>query len=172
MTTKPMTEQRTMPHDLDAEQALLGAILLNNKIYLAVRYFLTPQEFASPAHGVTFKICGKLIERDETADPATVVRIAKQDDSIAEFEVFSDLEDFGFEDFEKYLSSLPKTVSEVEAAKAHAVTIHELFIRRDLIALGEDIVNEAYDKEDQTAMERISFAIRYLMDLEASVKTE
>ena len=167
-----MTEYRRMPHDLDAEQALLGAILLNNKIYLAVRYFLTPKEFALRAHGVTYEICGKLIERDVTVDPAAVVRIANQDDSIPGFEVFSELEDFGLEDFEEYLSSLPKTVTEVEAAKAHAVTIHELFIRRDLIALGEDIVNEAYDKEDQTAMERIGFAIRCLMDLEGSVRTE
>jgi len=161
-----MTEYRTMPYDLDAERALLSAILLNNKIYWAVRDFLTPKEFALPQHGVTFEFCRKLIERGETVEAAAVVKFIGQDDSIEEFEEFS------LEDFDKYLTSLPKKIAEVEAAKAHAVTIHELFIRRELIGLGEGIVDDAYDREDQTARERIRFAIACLIDLEGSVATD
>ena len=115
-----MTEHRTMPHDLDAEQALLGAILLNNKIFLAVRYFLTPEEFALPAHGVTFEICRKLIERGETVDPAAVVRIADQDDKIAECEFFSELEDIGLGDIEEYRTGQPRSTGAVRSLYSQA----------------------------------------------------
>ena len=54
---------RSPPMNLEAEQALLGAILANNAAFEKVSDFLFPQHFADPVHARIFEACGKLIER-------------------------------------------------------------------------------------------------------------
>ena len=62
---------RTMPHNLEAEKSLLGAIFINNRAYEEVSEFLSPEHFAYPQHGRIFQACTKLIERGQIADPTT-----------------------------------------------------------------------------------------------------
>ena len=63
-----------MPHNTEAEMALLGAIFVNNRAYEAVSDFLRPEHFAYPQHGRIFEACMKLIERGQIADPVTLQR--------------------------------------------------------------------------------------------------
>jgi len=56
-------EPRQMPHNADAEQGLLGALLIDNRAFEKVSDFLKPEHFYAPAHGRIFGIIAKLIER-------------------------------------------------------------------------------------------------------------
>ena len=56
---------RLPPVNLEAEQALLGAILANNAAYERVSDFLLPEHFGDGVHGRIYEICGRLIERNQ-----------------------------------------------------------------------------------------------------------
>ena len=62
------TPPRTPPHNYEAEQALLGAILVNNRVYDRVTEFLRPEHFADALHGRIYEAIGKLIERGQIAN--------------------------------------------------------------------------------------------------------
>ena len=52
---------REQPHNIEAEQGLLGAILINNRAYEKVSDFLQSEHFSDPIHGRIFEACGKLM---------------------------------------------------------------------------------------------------------------
>src|SRR6266478_697898 len=63
---------RTAPHNIEAEQALLGAILINNDAFYRVSDFLEPKHFYEPIHGDIFQIAGSLIRLNKPATPITL----------------------------------------------------------------------------------------------------
>ena len=63
---------RTPPYNTEAEQALLGAILINNGAYLRVSEFLQPEHFGNAMHGRIFAAVGKLVDRGQTRQMRTV----------------------------------------------------------------------------------------------------
>ena len=68
----PNQNMRLPPQSVDAEQALLGAILTNNRAMEQVIEFLKPEHFANPIHGKIYKACQILLERGRLADPITL----------------------------------------------------------------------------------------------------
>src|SRR5579885_3022144 len=64
--------QRLPPANLEAEQALLGALLANNKAYDRVAEFLLPEHFADPVHGRIFQAIARRIESGQLADLVTL----------------------------------------------------------------------------------------------------
>src|SRR3546814_13721335 len=75
---------REPPHNLEAEQALLGAVLVNNRAYERVSEFLRPEHFADPVNGRIFEACGRLIDRGQTATPVTLKGGLAQDEASKE----------------------------------------------------------------------------------------
>ncbi len=145
---------RTMPHNLDAEKSLLGAIFVNNRAYEAVSEFLRPEHFAYPQHGRIFEACAKLIERGQIADPIVLKRY---------FEADENLSDIGGP---AYLAELAASAVTVINAGEYGNVIYDLFLKRELIALGEDVVNGAYGGEvDETATNQIEKTEQSLYDL-------
>ena len=67
------TPPRPLPHNYEAEQGVLGAILINNKAYDVVARVLAPEHFFDPIHGEIYAACGRLIERGRTADPISLM---------------------------------------------------------------------------------------------------
>ena len=67
---KPSPDQ--LPKNLEAEQALLGALLANNKAFERISEFLKPEHFADPVHAKIFNIISKLITRGHVADTITL----------------------------------------------------------------------------------------------------
>src|SRR5579863_3643554 len=67
------------PANTEAEQALLGAILINNAAYSRVAEFLLPEHFANAVHGRIYTAIGKLIERGQTANGTTLKNLFDQD---------------------------------------------------------------------------------------------
>ena len=65
-------EHRTLPQNIDAEQALLGALLIDNDAYDKVSTFLEPNHFFVPVHGRLYEATRALIQRGQVATPVTL----------------------------------------------------------------------------------------------------
>ncbi len=126
-----------VPHNEEAEQALLGAILLNNSVMEQVGDFLRPEHFYYPIHGEIFRAIQALLDRNQVADPITLRDFFDQSDTLKEFG--------GAE----YLINLTKSVISVMNTVDYGRIIYDLFIRRQLLSLAQETVNECrtYDVE-------------------------
>src|SRR5437899_862420 len=78
------TLERLPPHSLEAEQALLGALLHNNLAFERVAEFLKPEHFADPSHGRIYEAISHLINRAHIADPITLKEYFDRDDTLSE----------------------------------------------------------------------------------------
>ena len=75
---------KQIPHNLKAEKALLGSILLNNRAHEMVSEFLKPEHFAYERHGKIFEAINKLVERGQIADGITLQRFFEYDQGLSE----------------------------------------------------------------------------------------
>lgn len=145
---------RSPPHNLPAEQALLGAILVNNRAYERVSEFLKSEHFYDPGHQRIYAAVAKMVERGQHATPVTLKSYFDNDATLAP--------DGG----SAYLAELAAYVVSVVNATDYGKTIHDLFLRRQLIEVGTDMVNEAYQHDlDVDAMDQIETAEKQLFDL-------
>ncbi len=152
---------REPPVNYEAEQALLGAVLANNAAYEKVADFLRPDHFAEPVHGRIYEACGTLIDRAQQANAITLKNV---------FERSEELAGVGGA---KYLSELQGNFVSIINARDYGRTIHDLFLRRRLIAIGEDVVNDAFDHDlEVSANEQIEKAEQTLYTLAESGQTE
>src|SRR5262245_20272193 len=134
MTDTLDTAWRNPPHNLEAEQALLGAILVNNEAHDRVSDFLEMHHFHDPLHGAIFEAASKLIAEGKRADPVTLRPFFENVEPID-----SGTTAVG------YLGKLARNATTIISARDYGRTIHDLATRRQLILIGEDIVNAAYD---------------------------
>src|SRR5580692_3449503 len=119
---------RAPPHNIEAEQALLGAILVNNEAFYRVSDFLEPKHFLEGIHRRIFDIAGLTVNQ--------------------------------------YLARLAAEATTIINAEDYGRTVYDLSIRRDLITIGEDMVNIAYDAPvDATPQNHIEEAERKLFEL-------
>src|SRR5579863_3650519 len=75
-------EPRQMPHNADAEQGLLGALLIDNRAFEKVSDFLKAEHFYAPAHGRIYGVIAKLIERGQIASPVTLKALFHDDEDL------------------------------------------------------------------------------------------
>jgi len=152
--TTAAPDKRYPPHNYQAEQALLGALLHNNAVYEKVSDILYAACFADAAHGRIFESISRLIERGQIADPITLKDFFSKDES---------LEQVGGGE---YLVNLAASVVSVVNVREYAKTIHDMYLRRQLINLGEEVVNTAYSYDiDTDANVQIETAEQQLFDL-------
>ena len=152
---------RTPPSNLEAEQALLGAILVNNSAYHRVSGFLEPRHFAEAVHGRIFAAISKLIERGQIANPVTLKNLFDQDGALAEV------------GGAQYLVRLAASLVTILNAEDYGRTIHDLHLRRQLIGIGEDVVNDAYQHDlERLATQQIETAEKRLFELATTGQSE
>lgn len=149
--------ERTLPQSVDAEQALLGALLHNNLVYERVAEFLRPEHFATAVHGKIFQALGTLINRGQVADPITLRDYFEKDAS---------LQDVGGG---QYLAELATNIVSIINSEDYARKIYDLYLRRQLIDIGEEVVNTAHTFNlETTASNQIEIAEKKLFDLATS----
>ncbi len=124
---------RTAPHNIEAEQSLLGAILVNNDAFYRVSDFLEPRHFFEPIHQHLYEIAGSLIRLNKIATPVTLKTFVPAETDIGGMTVA------------QYLARLAAEATTIINAQDYGRTIYDLALRRDLIRIGEDLVNEAFD---------------------------
>lgn len=152
MSVAPLQRQtsaeavRQMPHNFQAEQALLGAILVDNSCYTRVSEFLRPEHFADPLHGRIFETSARLIERNQVVNPITLRPFFDREEALIELGGV------------KYLAHLAAAAISIIDASDYGRQIYELFLRRQLIAVGTDIVNAAYEPPTEPAAELVAGA--------------
>jgi replicative DNA helicase len=125
-------EFRIAPHNLDAEQALLGAILVNNDAYYRVSDFLEPGHFFEDLHRRIYELTATTIKAGKRASPVTVRTHLME-------------EDVGGLTVSQYLARLAAEAITIINAYDYGRVIYDLSIRRSLINIGEDLTNSAYD---------------------------
>src|SRR6266404_699943 len=152
---------REPPHNFEAEQALLGAILVNNAAYQRVAEFLRPEHFADPLHGKLYDSLSKLIERGQVVSAVTLKTYVEQDEAMKAAGGAT------------YLARLAAASVHVIDAAAFGRAVHDLYLRRQLIDLGEGVVNGAFGSDvEETALQQIEGAEKKLYDLASSGQTE
>jgi len=124
---------RSPPSNVEAEQALLGAVMVNNDCFHQLSSFLEPIHFYDPVHARIFEAICKLIQRGLLASPVTLKNYFDRDEGLAEI------------GGTQYLARLAASATTVINAEFYGRIIHDLSIRRGLIRLGEDVVNRSYD---------------------------
>ena len=134
LTRLPVPEApvRTAPHNIEAEQALLGALLVNNDAYYRVSDFLEAEHFSEDIHRRIYEISQQLIRAGKLATPITL-------------KTFLGDHDLGGMTVSQYIARLAVEATTVINAEAYGRTIYDLAMRRRLITIGEDMVNVAYD---------------------------
>lgn len=125
------------PHNLDAEQALLGALLMNNALFSRVPDGLQAVDFFDPIHGRIFAVIKEMISKGALADPITLRPRFAEDEGLAEI---------GGVD---YLVDLANSPYPDSAAGEYAKLIHDLSLKRNLIALAEETIMEARNGDSE-----------------------
>lgn len=152
---------RSLPHNIEAEKALLGALMVNNRVYEKISEYLRGEHFAFGPHGRIYEACAKLIERGQIADPVTLKRYFEQDESLSEI------------GGPKYLMELANSAVGVINAGEYGRLVYDLFLKRELIQLGETVVNRAYEADvTDDASNQIESAEQYLYDLATKGEAE
>ena len=148
--------QRLPPANVQAEQALLGALLANNKAYERVSEFLAAEHFADPIHGRIYQAISRRVEAGQLADPVTLK---------AEFEHAGILDEVGGT---AYLAQLGTAMVGIINAGEYGRTIHDTWLRRQLIDIGEVVVNNAFGADAELdGPQQIEVAEQALFDLAA-----
>lgn len=146
-------EYRSAPHNLEAEQALIGAILVNNAVLNNLSEGLEPVHFYVPLHQKIFEAIQRFHDRGMIADPISLRHFFHEDDEIT-----------GGAD--SYLARLAAKSVMVINPRDYSELIVDLALKRQLIDIGEGMVSEAYAPEDDSfAREQIERAEQQLFDL-------
>ena len=152
---------RLPPANTEAEQALLGAIFRNNLAHSRVADFLEPEHFSFAVHGRIYAAICKLIDKGQIANPVTLKNLFDQDASLVEI------------GGAQYLSRLAEAAVTIINAEDYGRQILDLHLRRQLIGLGEDVVNEAFQQDlDDPAIAQIERTEQKLYELASSGQAE
>ncbi|MEO1293272.1 MAG: DnaB-like helicase C-terminal domain-containing protein, partial [Pseudomonadota bacterium] len=131
---------KELPHNIEAEQALLGAILVNNDVVDKVA-FLEPSHFYDPVHRRIYEQLKRRVAQGKLATAVTMKTLMEADEGLKEL---------GGTD---YLGRLSKSAITIFNAKDYAQTVYELAMRRSLAEVGETISVRALDTSDDVKPE-------------------
>ncbi len=152
---------RVPPANSEAEQALLGAVLTNNKAYERVSEFLEAKHFADPVHARIYEAIAKLLEKGQLASVTTLKTYLESDGLLLEV------------GGPQYLARLAASAVTIINAYDYGKLVYDLYLRRQLIGLGEEMVNEAFAPDlDISASDQIEQAEQSLFELASAGSTE
>ncbi|MGR3615180.1 MAG: replicative DNA helicase [Paracoccaceae bacterium] len=123
--------ETTMPHSIEAEQQLLGAILTNNDVYDRIALIINASHFYDPVHARIFEVASARISRNALASPVTLKAFMEDDEGLKEL------------GGPAYLAKLAGASISAFAVRDYAQMIYDLAIRRELIGLGQTISEKA-----------------------------
>ena len=145
---------RIPPQNLEAEQAVLGAILSDNSNMEKVSEFLKPIHFVHPVHAKIYETCQNYLKNHRSADIIQLKPLFMNDDGLKEVG--------GVE----YLAKLVDAASTIINVVDYGREIFDCYTRRQLISLGTDMVNKAFDRNvDEDAPQQIEMAEKSLYEI-------
>ena len=148
-------EQKQMPCNIEAEQAVIGSILVSNEIYDEISSIVDTSKFFDPIHKKIFEIIEKLIAKGLLANPITLKNY---------FENHEGLKELGGQE---YLIKITKFSTSIKQAIDYANIVQEMHVRRELIKISESVLEQASSRTDfsNSGEEMIQNAEKSLFDL-------
>ena len=135
MEEKTNTEYKELPSNIEAEQALLGSLLIENRGFDNVADFLTAEHFFHPIHAQIYESIKKITDKGLLANPITLKPYFTDNEGMQELGGV------------KYLVELATKADRITNIKQYANSIYNLALNRSLIALGKEVTENAHDME-------------------------
>ena len=151
--TKNLTSLKVPPHSVEAEQAVLGGLMLENSEWDNVVDILLPEDFYRPEHQLIFQV---MIKQSEANRPIDVVTLVESLDSLNELEAAGGLD---------YLSDLASGSRGTANIKAYSEIIRERAIFRRLISVANRIADNGYNPSGKMASEVLDEAEREVFNI-------
>jgi replicative DNA helicase len=159
MASQPLkiiqNSQKQMPCNIEAEQAVIGSILVSNDIYDEISPLIDAHKFFDPIHIRIFETIEKLISKGLLANPITLKNYFENNEGLKEL------------GGQEYLIKITKFSTSVKQTIDYANIVHEMHVRRELIKVSEFVLNEASNNNEvaTTGEEIIQNAEKSLFDL-------
>ena len=159
MASQPLkvvqNSQKQMPCNIEAEQALIGSILVSNDIYDEISSIVDVKKFFDPIHAKIFSTIEMLIAKGLLANPITLKNYFENNEGLKEL------------GGQEYLINITKFSTSAKQAIDYANIVHEMHVRRELIKISESVLNDASSSNEITSSgeEMIQNAEKSLFDL-------
>ena len=142
------------PHNIDAEQGLLGTLLVNNDVFDTIYSIIQAEHFFDPVHAKIFEVISQKVQKNALASPVTIKPFFEGDEALKELGGAS------------YLVRLASAAISNLAAKEFAILIRDMSLRRGLLSVANDISQKATTMlVNQTAEDQIVEAEQALYNL-------
>ena len=125
---------KELPNNIEAEQAVIGSILVSNDIFDDVSIIIDNKKFYDPVHQKIFAAIENLISKGMLANPITLKNYFENDNSLAELEG------------QEYLVKLTKFSTTIRQAIEYSKIVYDMHIRRELIKISETMTENASNK--------------------------
>ncbi len=145
--------QKQMPCNVEAEQALIGSILVSNEIYDEITTIVDSQKFFDPIHVKIFETIEMLISKGLLANPITLKNYFENNEGLKEL------------GGQEYLIKITKFSTSVKQAIDYANIVHEMHVRRELVKISETVLDDASNNEITSGEEIIQNTEKSLFDL-------
>ena len=152
--TISQTDENKLPSNIEAEQSLIGSVLVNNDIIDEISNIVNAGKFFDPIHRKIYEVIETLNNKGMIANPITLKNYFEKD---------SGLNEVGGVD---YLVKLTRFSSSIKQAIDYAKIIHEMYVKRELIFISDGISDQAKDEQiEKTGENIIEDAEKSLFDL-------
>ena len=148
-------QEKQPPCNIEAEQAVIGSVLVSNEIYDEISPIIDSQKFFDPIHVKIFQTIETLISKGLLANPITLKNYFENNEGLKEL------------GGQEYLINLTKFSTSVKQSRDYANIVQEMHVRRELIKISENVLDEASDNSDIeiSGEEMIQNAEKSLFDL-------
>ncbi len=137
------TEENKLPSNIEAEQSLIGSVLVNNDIIDEISNIVNSGKFFDPVHRKIYEVVENLNNKGMIANPITLKNYFESDTGLSEV---------GGVD---YLVKLTRFSSSIKQAIDYAKIIHEMYVKRELIFISDGISDQAKDNQAEKTGENI-----------------
>ena len=152
--TISQTDENKLPSNIEAEQSLIGSVLVNNDIIDEISNIVNAGKFFDPIHRKIYEVIETLNNKGMIANPITLKNYFEKDSGLSEV---------GGVD---YLVKLTRFSSSIKQAIDYAKIIHEMYVKRELIFISDGISDQAKDEQiEKTGENIIEDAEKSLFDL-------
>ena len=143
---KQIDELNIPPHSLEAEQSVLGGLLLDNETWDRVAEKTVAEDFYSRSHRLIFETIGALIELGEPVDLITLSEALENDQKLDDAGGFV------------YLAEMMKNTPSAANITAYADIVRERAVTREMISVANEIAEGGYDTQGRSSAELLDFA--------------
>ena len=129
----------SLPQNIEAEAALLGALMIDNRLVEDIQIRLRPDHFFEPLHGRIYEAILRMTDRNMVANPVTLKPMFEADEAMKEVGGAA------------YLAQLTGSGAAVIGARDFATQIYDLALLRALVGVGREMVEGALDTSEEVA---------------------